>query len=226
MRLANLLLDLDGTLTDPKVGITNGIRVALAKLEVEVPHEDDLLEWIGPPLKEQFGKFLASTDEVLLDSAVAHYRSYFSVTGLFENTMYDGVPAMLETLKGAGFRIFLATSKPRVYAERILDHFGLSCYFDRIHGSELDGRLTDKRDLVRHILETEGLDPGETIIIGDREHDVIGGKANGISTASITYGYGSMEELKAAAPDRIFDTLPELTKFLIASRAKQPPSLV
>lgn len=224
MRLANLLLDLDGTLTDPKVGITSGIRFALTQLAVEVPPADDLHDWIGPPLKAQFGKFLGSGDDVLLDSAVAHYRSYFAVTGLYENSVYEGVPEMLAELKEAGLRIFLATSKPRVFAERILDHFGMSGYFDHIHGSELDGRLTDKRDLVRHILETEGLDPARTIIVGDREHDVIGGKANGISTASITYGYGSLAELQAAGPDRIFDTLPELVDFLIASRA-DPASL-
>ena len=220
MRLANLLLDLDGTLTDPKVGITSGIRFALAQLAVEVPHADDLHDWIGPPLKAQFGKFLGSADEVLLDSAVAHYRSYFSVTGLYENTLYEGVPEALAGLKEAGYRIFLATAKPRVFAERILAHFELSSYFDRIHGSELDGRLTDKRDLVRHILETEALDPAETIIAGDRDHDVIGGKANGIFTASITYGYGSLGELQAAGPERIFGTLPQLVDFLIASRAQ------
>jgi len=223
MKLANLLLDLDGTLTDPKVGITSGIRFALAQLAVEVPHTDELQDWIGPPLKAQFGRFLGSADDVLLDSAVAHYRSYFSVTGLYENSVYEGVPDRLAELKEAGFRIFLATSKPRVFAERILAHFGLSGYFNRIHGSELDGRLTDKRDLVRHILETEALDPAETIIVGDREHDVIGGKANGIFTASITYGYGSLEELQAAGPERIFGTLPELVDFLIASRRDPAP---
>lgn len=224
MKFANLLFDLDGTLTDPKVGITSGIRHALARLEVEVPHADDLHEWIGPPLKSQFGKFLNSIDDALLDEAVAHYRSYFSVTGLYENTVYDGVDQVLATLKNHGFRIFLATSKPRVFAERILDHFGLGRYFDHIHGSELDGRLVDKRDLVRHILETEHLDPAETLIIGDREHDVIGGKANGIFTVSITYGYGSSEELQAAEPDRILNSLSEFVDFVTPLRIERVPA--
>lgn len=224
MKFANLLFDLDGTLTDPKVGITSGIRHALARLGAEVPHADDLHGWIGPPLRSQFGKFLGSTDDVLLDEAVAHYRSYFSVTGLYENAVYEGVDQVLATLKARGFRIFLATSKPRVFAERILVHFGLDRHFDHIHGSELDGRLADKRDLVRHILDAESLDPAETLIIGDREHDVIGGKANGIFTISVTYGYGGPGELRDARPDRIFDSLAEFVDFVTPLRADPVPA--
>ncbi|ADW18814.1 Haloacid dehalogenase domain protein hydrolase [Desulfobulbus propionicus DSM 2032] len=205
MPLVNLLFDLDGTLTDPKLGISRCIQHALSELGVDPPPADDL-EWcIGPPLRHSFAKLLDSTDDGLLEQAVLFYRQRFAEVGLFENAVYHGIPEALAGLNAAGFRLFLATSKPRVYAERILAHFGLAVYFETAHGSELSGALTDKPSLVRHILATEGLRPDQTLIVGDRKYDIIGGKTNHIGTGAVTYGYGTLDELTASAPDVLVD---------------------
>jgi phosphoglycolate phosphatase len=210
MPLANLLFDLDGTLTDPKLGITRCIQHALTALGTEPP-DADALEWcIGPPLRNSFGRLLGSTDDHLLEQAVDLYRLRFAEVGLFENRVYAGIPAMLTGLQEQGFQLYLATAKPRIFAERILDHFALASHFTAVHGSELNGRLTDKPDLVRHIVATEGLQPAQTMIIGDRKYDIIGGKTNGVRTGAVTYGYGSREELEAEAPDVLFDSPDQL----------------
>lgn len=210
MQLANLLLDLDGTLTDPKLGISRCIQHALTALGVDAPHAD-ALEWcIGPPLRQSFGQLLATTDAALIEQAASLYRQRFAEIGLFENRVYDGIPEALTALQAQGFRLFLATSKPRIFAEQILDHFSLADAFDGVHGSELSGRLTDKPSLVAHILASEGLRPEQTMIIGDRKYDILGGRANGIRVGAVTYGYGSMEELQAENPDRFFDSPEQL----------------
>ena len=133
---------------------------------------------------------------------------------MFENAIYPESIPSLQKIRTAGFRVYLATSKPRVYAEQILDHFDLTQFFHAVHGSELDGRLSDKGELIAHILDSENLDPGATLIVGDRSHDIIGGKANGIITAAVTYGYGSREEIAKSKPDVVFESLPELVTFL------------
>ncbi len=210
MQLANLLLDLDGTLTDPKLGISRCIQHALTQLGVDAPHAD-ALEWcIGPPLRQSFGHLLATTDTELIEQAASLYRQRFAEIGLFENRVYDGIPEALTALQAQGFRLFLATSKPRIFAEQILDHFSLADAFDRVHGSELGGRLTDKPSLGAHILAREGLRPEQTMIIGDRKYDILGGRANGIRAGAVTYGYGSREELQAENPDRFFDSPEQL----------------
>lgn len=206
----HLLFDLDGTLTDPKEGITRCIQYALAALGRDAPHADDL-EWcIGPPLQQSFTLLLDSNDEGLVTQALMLYRERFAETGLYENSVYEGIPEVLSALRRQGYRLFLATAKPRIFAERILDHFDLADFFETIHGSDLNGQLTDKPSLVRYILATEGLPPDRTMIIGDRKYDIIGGKANGLQTGAVTYGYGSREELEAEAPDLLFDTPAQL----------------
>lgn len=214
MNISNILFDLDGTLTDPKDGITRCIRFSLDKLGVHPPHED-LLTWcIGPPLRETFSRLMNTREDVLLDQALSHYRTRFSEAGMFENAIYPEVIPSLQRIRAAGFRIFLATSKPRVFAAQILDHFDLTQFFHAVHGSELDGRLSDKGELIAHILESENLDPGATLIVGDRSHDIIGGKGNGIMTAAVTYGYGSREEIAESKPDVVFESPTELVTFL------------
>ena len=212
MRCANLLFDLDGTLTDPKIGISRCIQYALSALGHEPPNTDTLDWCIGPPLQYSFGRLLDSTDVDLLGQAVHLYRQRFAAIGLFENRVYDGIPKVLAELQQRGCRLFLATSKPRIFAEQILDHFNLAGYFETAYGSELNGQLTDKTSLVRHILAIEGLQPDRTMIIGDRKFDIIGGKANGIRTGAVTYGYGTREELEAEAPDLLFDSTDQLLR--------------
>lgn len=215
MRISTILFDLDGTLTDPKEGITRCIQYSLDRLGVNPPCADHLTWCIGPPLRESFSRLLNTGDDALLDQALFHYRTRFSEVGMFENELYpDSVPA-LQSISAAGFGIILATSKPRVYATRILDHFALARFFHAVHGSELDGRMTDKGELIAHILAAEKLDPGATLIVGDRSHDIIGGKKNGITTAAVTYGYGSIDEITAAGPDLVFAALPDLAGFLV-----------
>ncbi len=190
-----VLFDLDGTLTDPKIGITRSIQHALASMGKVPPGEDELLWCIGPPLQDSFARLLDTEDPSILAAAVARYRDRFSTIGLFENDLYAGIPEMLSGLRARGFRTFVATSKPRVFAERILDHFGLSPLLDGTYGSELDGTRSDKGELLAHLLAAESLGPEDALMVGDREHDMTGASTCGIRSIGVTYGYGSEEEL-------------------------------
>jgi len=211
MMFSTILFDLDGTLTDPKDGITRCIQYALDQLGVMLP-EAEQLEWcIGPPLRDSFSVLLDTIDKTLLDKALFHYRKRFAEKGMFENSIYPDVTSSLKIIKSAGQSIFLATAKPEVFAKQILDHFELTKYFDAVYGSELNGYLSDKGELIAHILETEGLNPEQTLMVGDRSHDIIGGKKNGLSTAWVSYGYGTEDECAASQPDLIFKTLSDLT---------------
>jgi phosphoglycolate phosphatase len=200
----NILFDLDGTLTDPKNGITRCIQYSLDRLDRYVPSEDQLLWCIGPPLRQSFSQLLESNDESLLERAMDYYRERFSGIGIYENTIYPGIFSALESLHAKGLNLYLATSKPTVFATRILNHFGLTQFFRGVYGSQLDGRLSEKAELVAHILSVEALDPLSTLIVGDRLHDVVGGKTNGIATAMVSYGYGGPAEIDEAQPDLVF----------------------
>jgi phosphoglycolate phosphatase len=206
VQTTTILFDLDGTLTDPKPGITRCIQHALTELGYQTPESESLQWCIGPPLRQSFSRLLGSSDGQLLEQAVELYRQRFSTVGLFENRVYKGVPETLADLRRQGHRLFLATAKPRIFAEQILEHFGLAQFFETAHGSELNGHLTDKSSLVRHILAVEHLAPERTMIIGDRKYDIVGGKVNGLATGAVTYGYGTVEELHAEGPDAVFDS--------------------
>mgnify|MGYP003530936205 FL=1 len=201
MVIKNILLDLDGTLTDPKVGITTSARYGLAKVG-HVVAEDVDLDWIiGPPLKASLAKILnVELDDDLAEQALIGYRERFSVTGLFENQVYPEVDKTLNSLKARGFNLFLATAKPTIYAKQILAHFNLSHYFDEIYGSELSGERTNKGDLIAYILDQEQLNPSECLMVGDREYDILGARRHGIETIAVEYGYGSAAEIDAAQP--------------------------
>jgi phosphoglycolate phosphatase len=194
----NLLFDLDGTLTDPFEGITKCIQYSLLSLGRPSPPRESLRWCIGPPLKNSLSQLLASDDDQLTEEAVAAYRERFGVVGLYENDVYPDIPEMLGGLKEMGHTLFVATSKPTVYAERIIDHFDLWPYFIRIYGSELDGTRVDKTSLIAHILQNESIASSETFMIGDRKHDIIGAKANGIHGFGVLWGYGTREELEAS----------------------------
>jgi phosphoglycolate phosphatase len=191
----NLIFDLDGTLTDPFLGITRCIAYALDALGRPSPSPESLRWCIGPPLKESFAKLLGSNDDRLAEDALAKYRERFSSIGLFENEVYSGIAEALSTLKGCGHTLYIATSKPTVYAGRIAIHFGLNEYFHAIYGSELDGKHSDKTSLISHILQREFIVPAETIMIGDREADMIAARNNKIRGVGILWGYGTREEL-------------------------------
>lgn len=210
-----LLWDLDGTLTDPKVGITRSVQYALARLGYPVP-EEDRLEWvIGPPLKGSFRQLLQTEDETLLQRAVELYRERFVISGMFENTVYSGIPELLADLQAGGTQLIVATSKPRVFAEQILEHFQLKMFFQRIYGSEIDGSLTDKGELVREaLLDIPPSARKRIAMVGDRSFDVRGARENGISAISVTYGYGLQDELDRSGPDYLVGSVEELRRLI------------
>ena len=209
MHYQNILFDLDGTLTDPRLGITRSIQFALAKLGIDEPDITRLEHFIGPPLLQAFMQFY-EMDEARAWEAVGFYRERFKVTGLYENQVFDGVPELLETLGGQGRTLYIATSKPWVFAHEIARHFDFAKYFKVIYGSELDGTRTDKVELIAHLLEQERLDPKQTLMIGDRKHDLIGGLRNGLDVAAVGYGFGSHEELTAQSPTYHFVTMVQM----------------
>jgi phosphoglycolate phosphatase len=201
----HLLFDLDGTLADPKQGILGCIRYALERMQIEISPATQLEPFIGPPLRDTFKSLLGDGhgDAANIETAVRFYRERFTTLGLYENEVYDGIPQCLERLRPAVETIHLATSKPRVYAERIIEHFELERYFDAIYGSELDGRRGDKTELIAHLLAREGLDAANTVMIGDRSYDVIGAKNNRLRVIGVLWGYGSPDELEQAGADRL-----------------------
>ena len=192
-----IYFDLDGTLTDPKPGITRSIRYALQKLDhPTMPTEDELTWCIGPPLRASFVRLLGA--ETSADLAVSYYRERFSDIGLYENRVYEGIGEVLTTLRASGHRLFVATSKAHVFADRIIDHFGLRDHFEYVFGAELDGTRADKSDLLEYALKQAAVDPAKTLMIGDRSHDMVGAKNNGMKGIGVLYGYGTPEELTGA----------------------------
>ena len=157
------------------------------------------LRWcIGPPLRNSFATLLASDDIILVEEALSIYRERFGSVGLFENEVYEGIPETLKALQEIGHTLYVATSKPTVYAERIIDHFGLRQRFTVVYGSELDGTRSDKASLIAHILQNESIDSSEASMIGDREYDIIGAKANGVRGFGVLWGYGTKDVLEAS----------------------------
>ncbi len=200
-RISTLFFDLDGTLTDPSEGITKCYQYSLEQLGYPFPTQADLIQYIGPPLRWTLPRLLGVEDDALVDAGVQHYRDRFADVGLFENELYDGVPELLTALSDAGFTLYVVTTKPAIYAKRILSHFDLDKYFVETYGPELNGRFDDKTELIEHILRERDLRPEEAVMIGDRASDITAGKTNGTHTVAVTYGFGDMEELTAAGPD-------------------------
>lgn len=213
--IKNLLIDLDGTLTDPKVGITTSARYGLNKVGHPI-HDNENIDWIiGPPLKASLAKLLnVDVNDTLAEQALLGYRERFAVTGLFENHLFEDVAATLAELKQRGYKLFLATAKPEIYAKQILEHFNLIQYFDYSYGSELNGDRTNKGDLIAYILEKEQLQPEECLMVGDREHDILGARRNGIETIAVEYGYGSDQELTECQPKARIAQFSDLLNFI------------
>ena len=206
----NVLFDLDGTLTDPFEGITNCIVYALETLGRTPPLATDLRWAIGPPLLGSMEQLLGSRE--LAIEGLRIYRERFSSVGLFENRVYDGIPELLITLLDRDFDLFVATSKPTVYTVRILENFSLDGFFKGVFGSELDGTRTDKGELIAHLLEAVGLDRAETVMVGDRSHDIIGARINGLESIGVLYGYGTREELVSAGATWLAETPEDIAK--------------
>ena len=222
--VVNVLFDLDGTLTDPREGIVACFKYTLLELGYCVPPDSDLERYIGPPLREGFASLLGSERHEQIDLAVALYRQRFSERGIFDNVIYPGIHSALAQLDVMDAALYVATSKPRVFAERVIDHFGLKSYFRAVHGSELDGTRSNKAELIAHILAQESLSPHSTFMVGDRAHDVIGAKANGIFPIGALWGYGTREELSAAGATVFCDRPEMLSEMLLSNIAILPAS--
>lgn len=214
MQFETILFDLDGTLTDPGLGITNSVMFALERFGIHESDRQKLYPFIGPPLWDSFMRFYGMSREEA-DRAVTVYREYYADRGLFENTVYPGIPQMLEDLRVQGKTLAVATSKPEGFSVKILEHFGLAKFFDRIAGASMDQSRSRKADVIRYALsELPQADPRTTVMVGDREHDVLGAREVGLPCVGVLYGYGNCPELEAAGALSIAENVEALKNFL------------
>ena len=214
-RPADVLLDLDGTLTDSRPGIVAGYEAALRALGHEPDPAFDLTRFIGPPLMDVATELLAGYGDTRVAEAAAAYRDYYGTTGLFQSTVYDGIRDCLAALRAAGIRLHLATSKRVEFARPILVHFGLADSFASINGAVSGGALDHKPELIAHILAEHGIAPDDAIMVGDRRYDITGAHANRLRGIGVLWGYGTSEELEQAGADRIVATPAELAEALL-----------
>ncbi len=210
MKAQNILFDLDGTISDPKEGITKSIAYALTELGHATPPLEELTVFIGPPLKNAFEEMLGSATQAEKAVALYRYRYAEQGRGMVENILYPSIPETLAALKNAGKRLFIATSKPHVIATKVVQHFGLVDSFVKIYGPELDGTRNDKGELIVHLLANENIAPENAVMIGDRKHDIIGAAKNGVSGIGALWGYGSAEELREAGATALCKTPEDL----------------
>lgn len=216
-----LLFDLDGTLTDPELGITNSVAYALDFYGIHVEDRKTLHPFIGPPLRDSFERYYGFSKEKA-EEAIWKYREYFSTKGLLENEVYDGIIPMLKMLKEAGKTLIVATSKPTVYSRQILEHFGLAEYFDDVQGSCLDGTRDAKAEVIAYALEQNHVtDLDAAVMIGDRCYDIEGAKKCGLESIGVLYGYGDRQEMEAAGAGHIVNNVAELKELLLAASGNE-----
>ncbi len=209
-----LFFDLDGTLTDPALGITNSFIHAFKCFGMEIPSYETLCSYIGPPLPDTFRTFFGSDEEKVMEG-VKLYRQHYAEKGLFENEVYPGIAELCAKLKAAGKHLTVATSKPEHFAVQIMDHFNLSQYFDFICGSNMDESRSEKAQVIEYAIKCNNIkDKSKILMIGDRKHDIIGAKKNGIKSCGILFGYGDREEHVAAGADFIAETVEDILKFI------------
>ena len=218
-RYDTILFDLDGTLTDPKLGITRSIQYALKSFGMDVPDAASLEKCIGPPLQDSFSEFfgLSPADTVL---AIKKYREYFSEIGLYENEVYPGIADLLDALGREDRTLLVATSKPTAYSRKILEHFSLRRYFSFIAGSTMSGSRLRKADIIRYGLGKRPPAKGSLVaMVGDRKHDIVGAKEAGVASIGVLYGYGSLAELQGSAPDHIVADVRGLKHLLLGGES-------
>lgn len=205
----NILFDVDGTLIDSKEGIINSTKYALSYFGISVEKEEDLYRFIGPPLREAFSKYYKFNEEDT-ELAVVKFREYYREQGIFQNTLYDGVIELLESLISANKNLMIATSKPEIYTKQILGDLGIDKYFSFVCGCALDGAMSTKEQIIQHVLNTNGLQDDTCVMIGDRSYDVIGAKKSNIDSIGVLYGYGTYDELNEAGATYIIKDVKEL----------------
>lgn len=204
-----LLLDLDGTLTDPAPGILAGVRVALTAMGRGIPTDDDLLQFIGPPIRVSFRRLLGDDGDV--EEGVRLYRAYVAERGLKEAAVYPGIfEALAELREAYAGRVFICTAKSQPFAEATADHFGLRPYLAGVYGAELGGRFEDKADLIAHMIPAERIDPAQAVMVGDRSYDMIAARTNGLTAIGALWGYGSEAELLEAGAHALCAAPPDL----------------
>lgn len=214
MKKKYILFDLDGTLTDSQDGIMNAIEYSLKTYGITVQDRNSLRPFLGPPLSESMQKYYGF-DRIKAVEAVERFREYYNTRGLFENRVYPGVETMLKTVRDAGCRLFVATSKPEQVAQEILEHFGLAEYFDYIGGATPDDSRVKKADVVRYVLDMAKIArPLEAVMVGDRKHDILGARQNGLESVGVLYGYGDRQELEEAGADYLAEQVADIAKFL------------
>ena len=210
-----IFFDLDGTLTDPALGITNSFIHALKYFGIEIPSYEKLCSFIGPPLPETFKTQFGFSEEKASEG-VKKYREYFAEKGLLENSVYPGIPELLSTLKQNGKKLVVATSKPKDFSIRIIEHFGLSQYFENVCGSLKDQTRTKKDEVIEFAIERNQIsDKSKIMMIGDRKHDILGAKKVGLKSCGVLFGYGSREELETAGADFIAENVSRLDKICL-----------
>ncbi len=228
MKYKYLLFDLDGTLTDPKEGITKSVQYALKSFGIDEPDLDKLTPFIGPPLKGSFMEFYGF-DEAQAEEAVGKYREWFTPKGIFQNMVYEGIPQMLKALRKQGKVMAVASSKPQEFVEQILEHFAIREYFSVVVGSCMDGTRVRKEEVVEEALRQleraadkgnvsavpQALDVAGTVMVGDRKFDIEGGKEYGLVTVGVSFGYAGEGELERAGADYVADTVEALGKILM-----------
>lgn len=212
---STIFFDLDGTLTDPGLGITNAVMHALKAYGIQLPPRQELYKFIGPPLTWSFQTYYGFSQEESLE-AVAKYREHYSVIGLFENEVYPGIPELLAQLRQAGKTLCVATSKPEKFAVQILEHFGIAQYFHLICGAAMDESRGTKHEVIEYAIgKLPGVKREDILMVGDREHDILGAKASGLGSMGVLYGYGDRAEHEAAGADFIVETVEELGRALL-----------
>lgn len=210
-----ILFDLDGTLTNPEMGITNSVMYALEKFNIKVENRKELHPFIGPPLSYSFQTYYGLSEEES-ELAIKYYRERFSVKGLYENEVYEGVDNLLQQLKESGKTLIIATSKPEEFTLKILEHFDLLKYFDFVAGATMDGSRGEKADVIRYAIEISGIkDKSEAIMIGDRKYDILGAKESKLDSIGVLFGFGDREELTKAGADYIAERVEDIVKYLL-----------
>jgi len=211
----HILFDLDGTLTNPRLGIGNSLKYALRQMQIDGYSEEILDKFIGPPLQHGFKSLLGLNDRNT-ELAVQHFRTYFGDRGLYENEPYQGIKELLEELYFSGKKIYIVTSKLEKFARTIMQHFELDKYFDDLQGAEATGEHSGKGQLIAELLERNRIVASSSVVmIGDTHYDLVGAKENNISSIAVSYGFGSNENLASNNPDYLVDSVEELAELLL-----------
>ena len=216
--IENLLIDLDGTLTNPLEGVGRSLNYAMSQMKIDVDPGETFSWVIGPPIQASIARLMPDHSAREREEALQHYRKYYGERGAYENELYEGIRDTLKTLRLARFRMYLCTSKALPFARQVIQHFRLEEYFDAIHGSELDGRRKDKAELIEYVLSSHDLSPEHTLMVGDTRYDLIGAKKNNIRSAGVTWGFGEEKDLTEHSPDFLFHSPVEWSDKLLILR--------